>query len=75
MASTVFTGWRNVTPGPCDICGMSDDYACDGRGNVYCSCHCCASCGMFEDHETGCPDDHSNCEDCAECGATPDDDA
>ena len=54
MASTVFTGWHNVTPGPCSVCGMTDDYECDGRGTVYCSCQCCASCGMFDGHETGC---------------------
>lgn len=54
MAATVFTGWRNVTPGPCNVCGSTDDYDCDGRGNVYCSCQCCAACGAFDGHEVGC---------------------
>ncbi len=54
MAHTVNTGWRNVTPGTCAICGSDDDYDCDGRGHVYCSCQTCAECGMFDGHEIGC---------------------
>lgn len=38
MATSVSTGWRTVTPGPCPICGCTDDYGCDGNGNVRCSC-------------------------------------
>ena len=33
MATSVFTGWRTVTPGACSICGYDDDWQCDGRGN------------------------------------------
>lgn len=51
---TVNTGWRNVTPGACVICGCDDDWDCDGRGNVYCSCQTCGECGMFDGHEIGC---------------------
>lgn len=35
MAKKVFTGWRNVEPGECDICGLGNEWSCDGRGNVY----------------------------------------
>ena len=38
MAKSVFTGWRVVTPGSCFNCGFDDNYGCDGRGNVACSC-------------------------------------
>ena len=54
MASTVFTGWRNVTPGPCMVCGMTDDYDCDGSGNVYCSCQMCAECSEHDGHSSVC---------------------
>src|SRR5688572_30464310 len=60
MAATVFTGWRNVTPGPCSQCGSTEDYDCDGRGTVYCSCQCCGSCGMFDGHEIGCEADQDD---------------
>lgn len=51
---TVFTGWRTVTPGACGICGSDDDWDCDGRGTIYCSCQCCAECGTFDGHTQGC---------------------
>lgn len=51
---TVSTGWRDVTPGKCLVCGCDDDYDCDGRGNVYCSCQCCSECGSHEGHWDGC---------------------
>lgn len=38
MATSVNTGWRVVTPGPCPACGCTDDYGCDGSGTVRCSC-------------------------------------
>lgn len=54
MASTVFTGWRKVTPGACNECGFDDGWHCDGRGTVYCDCQCCAECGEFDGHAAGC---------------------
>jgi hypothetical protein len=55
MASTVFTGWRKVTPGKCYHCGSSDDWECDGRGTVYCSCQRCSYCELWDGHRTACP--------------------
>lgn len=54
MARTVFTGWRRVTPGCCLGCGYDDDWQCDGRGTIYCSCDCCSICGLFDGHDAGC---------------------
>ena len=54
MAKSVFTGWRTVTPGKCSECGSDDEWDCDGRGTVYCSCQTCSECGMFDGHEIGC---------------------
>jgi hypothetical protein len=57
MASTVFTGWRTVTPGACLACGFDDDWTCDGRGNVLCECQACTDCGVADAygmHEPGC---------------------
>lgn len=56
MPITVFTGWRMVTPGKCDICGFNDAWESDGRGTIYCSCNTCPSCGGFESHEANCPE-------------------
>lgn len=58
MATSVFTGYRTVTPGRCFECGATDDYECDGRGNVTCGCQACAECGsrdVYGFHEPGCP--------------------
>ena len=58
MATTVHTGWREVTPGACCICGFEDGWSCDGRGNVLCECQACADCGILDAygfHEAGCP--------------------
>lgn len=54
MATTVNTGWRNVTPGKCFTCGSTDEWDCDGRGTIYCSCDACPECGMLDGHEIGC---------------------
>lgn len=57
MATTVHTGWREVTPGDCSICGFDDEWSCDGRGNVLCGCQACPSCGIVDAygfHEAGC---------------------
>lgn len=54
---TVHTGWRSVTPGPCDACGYDDGWTVDGRGNVLCDCQACPSCGLVDAygmHEPGC---------------------
>ena len=58
MATTVFTGWRKVTPGKCTECGCDDDWSCDGRGNILCGCQACGECGILDAygfHESGCP--------------------
>lgn len=66
MATTVFTGWRAVTPGACDTCGSSDDWECDGRGNIMCGCQACPGCGIVDAygfHNAGCSgldDDRNN---------------
>ena len=55
---TVFTGWRTVTPGKCVECGFTDDWVCDGRGNVMCVCQACIDCGLVDAygmHNPGCP--------------------
>lgn len=62
MAETVFTGWRTVTPGKCMLCGCSDDWECDGRGNILCNCQRCHECGEHDGHRSTCsyhrePDD------------------
>lgn len=54
MSATVNTGWRNVTPGKCLNCGCDDDWECDGRGHITCSCQSCPSCGCAEGHWQGC---------------------
>ena len=54
---TLNTGWRNVTPGKCAECGCDDDWSCDGRGNVLCSCQACPDCGLLDAygmHESDC---------------------
>lgn len=68
MAKSCFTGWRTVTPGACHECGESDDYSCDGRGNVLCACQACPDCGLLDAygfHESDCAQlgDHSIQED------------
>lgn len=58
MARTVFTGWKTVTPGNCLFCGLDDEWECDGRGNILCSCQGCPYCGMvdaYNFHESDCP--------------------
>jgi hypothetical protein len=58
MAATVFTGWREVTPGKCGICGYDDDWSVDGRGNVLCGCQACPDCNILDVngfHNEGCP--------------------
>lgn len=45
MAESVFTGWRTITPGRCGFCGFADQWECDGRGSVLCSCQSCGDCG------------------------------
>lgn len=54
MAETVFTGWRTETPGDCMVCGFDNEWDCDGRGNIFCSCQACPECGMGDGHEIGC---------------------
>ena len=54
MAKTVHTGWRSATPDACSGCGFDDEWECDGRGTVYCSCQCCPTCGEFDGHAAGC---------------------
>jgi hypothetical protein len=54
MTATVSTGYRTLTPGACSECGATDDWSCDGRGTVYCSCQCCSECGEFDGHNAGC---------------------
>ncbi len=51
---TVFTGWRNVTPGPCHYCGYDNDYFCNGRGVVFCGCQTCPDCHVFDGHASNC---------------------
>lgn len=66
MSATVFTGWRTVTPGRCLACG-SDDWSCDGRGNILCSCQSCPDCGILDAygfHEAGCPQLDKPCQTC-----------
>lgn len=48
MAATVHTGWRFVTGGACSVCGDTDGWDVDGRGNVYCDCQRCPDCGFFD---------------------------
>ena len=58
MAKTVDTGWQNVTPGACLECGFDDEWSCDGRGNVLCSCQACPYCNelsAYNFHNEGCP--------------------
>lgn len=58
MAKTVFTGWKTITPGPCQECGYDDNWTCDGRGNVMCECQACVDCGIIDAygfHNPGCP--------------------
>ena len=45
MATTVFTGWRKVTPGNCLSCGFDDGWHCDGRGTIRCDRQACPDCG------------------------------
>lgn len=54
MSLKVFTGWRTVVPGPCSVCGCSDDWDCDGAGHIYCSCQCCPDCGEHDGHSQDC---------------------
>lgn len=55
MSRTVNTGWRNVTPGACVICGFDDRWDVDGRGTVYCAdCDACESCGSHDGHWADC---------------------
>ena len=49
MATTVHTGWRSVTPGPCDYCGYDNGYTADGSGTVFCDCRVCPECGEFDE--------------------------
>lgn len=58
MTASVFTGWRTITPGACNECGSDDEWSCDGRGNVLCSCQACPECGLLDAcnmHEADCP--------------------
>lgn len=58
MAKVVSTGWRVVAPGDCLLCGSTDDWEVDGRGNILCSCQACPECGILDAygfHEQGCP--------------------
>lgn len=57
MAATVNTGWKSVTPGECSECGLDDEWECDGRGMILCSCQGCPYCGLVSAegfHEQGC---------------------
>ena len=58
MATKVFTGWKTVEPGRCFECGFDDEWTCDGRGNILCSCQACPDCGIIDAsnfHEADCP--------------------
>jgi len=58
MSETVFTGWREITPGKCYECGFNDGWTVDGRGNVLCDCQACVDCGIIDAygfHESDCP--------------------
>jgi len=55
---TVFTGWKIITPGNCNVCGFDNDWQCDGRGNILCSCQACPDCFIVDAygfHEVNCP--------------------
>ena len=65
MAKKVFTGWRTVTPGKCSCCGSDDEWDCDGRGSIFCSCQTCSACSAFDGHEAGCPEVESEEEEAA----------
>lgn len=54
MATTVFTGWRTVTPGKCSFCGDDSDWECDGYGTVFCGCQRCPECYTFDGHSPRC---------------------
>lgn len=56
MATTVNTGWRNVTPGACNNCGSDDLYSDNGRGVIFCICAVCPGCLTFDGHTPHCPD-------------------
>ena len=58
MATTVSTGWLEITPGKCFQCGFDDEWQCDGRGNILCGlCQQCPDCGIVDAygfHNAGC---------------------
>ncbi len=57
MPTSVFTGWRTITPGQCRECGFDTNWSCDGRGNVLCDCQACPDCGLIDAygfHEAEC---------------------
>jgi hypothetical protein len=76
MPSTLFTGWRTVTPGACDACdacGSDDDWQVDGRGNILCSCQACVDCNELDAygfHAAGCPQIDAYA--CRTCGSPVD---
>ena len=51
---TVFTGWRKISPGKCWSCGSTEDWDCDGRGTIYCSCQTCEECFQWDGHTNEC---------------------
>lgn len=56
---TVNTEWRKKTPGKCGLCGETDGWTVDGRGNVLCECQACPDCGIIDAygfHNPGCPE-------------------
>jgi hypothetical protein len=56
VAKIVFTGWREVTPSMCGYCGSSDNWQCDGRGNILCDCQACPDCGIIDSYGFHNPD-------------------
>lgn len=65
MSAVVFSPMgRRIVPGRCVVCGYSDDWECDGRGTIFCSCQCCPQCGEHDGHTGGCELIEGDDEDC-----------
>jgi len=54
MATTVHTGWREVTPGACADCGYDDGWYQYNGSSIVCDCQRC-ECGEVPPwHAAGC---------------------
>lgn len=51
------TGFRQITPGKCNVCGYDDGWNSDGACRVYCDCQCCYECNEPFDHARDCQAD------------------